>query len=75
MEIKINGIYRHYKGDKYIIEDIATNSETLEQWVIYRGLYGAHQLWIRPLSMFFDEVDDNQQKYRFELIDIKSVRE
>lgn len=74
-EIKINGIYKHYKGDYYIVLDIAYHSETLEKMIIYRGLYGDNKLWSRPYDTFFDEVNKNGQKLRFELQDIKSVRE
>ena len=38
-ELKINGIYRHYKGDLYYVEDIAYHSETQEKLVVYRALY------------------------------------
>lgn len=72
MEVKIKGIYRHYKGDYYIVEDIAINSESLEKVVVYRALYEDNTLWVRPYDMFFDEVNKNGQKYRFELQDIKS---
>ena len=48
-EIKIKGIYRHYKGDYYIVEDIAQDCETLEKLVIYRALYSNSELWVRPL--------------------------
>ncbi len=72
MEVKIKGIYRHYKGDYYIVEDIATHSETLEKMVVYRALYEDSPLWVRPYDMFLDEVNKNEQKYRFELQDIKS---
>jgi len=73
-KIKIKGIYKHFKGDYYIVEDIAYNSETLEKMIIYRGLYGNNKLWCRPYDTFFDEVNKNKQKYRFELQNIKSVR-
>ena len=51
-EIKINRIYRHYKGDMYLIEDVGYNSENGEKMVIYRSLYGDGKLWIRPYNMF-----------------------
>lgn len=77
-ELKIKGIYKHFKGDYYLVEDIAKYSETGEDVVIYRKLYEDGALWVRPKDMFLEEVDhekypDVKQKYRFELQDIKSV--
>ena len=74
--LKINGIYRHFKGNYYIVVDIANHSETKEQYVVYRQLYGEGKLWIRPLNMFLSEVDhekypDVTQNMRFELIKIE----
>lgn len=71
-EVKIHGIYKHFKGKMYIVEDIAIHSETEEKMVVYRALYGNNQLWVRPYNMFISEVDhqkypDIKQKYRFEL--------
>lgn len=73
--IKIKGIYKHYKGDLYIVEDIAYHSETQEKLVIYRALYDDNKLWARPYNMFLEEVNKNGQKYRFELQNIKSLNE
>lgn len=58
-----------------MVEDIAYHSETEEKLVIYRALYGENTLWVRPYSMFLEEVNKNGQKYRFELQDIQSVNE
>lgn len=74
-ELKIHGIYKHFKGDLYLVEDIIYHSETNEKMVAYRALYGDNSLWCRPYDMFFEEVNKNGQKYRFELQDIKSVKE
>lgn len=72
--IKVHGIYKHYKGNLYIVEDIIYHSETGEKMVAYRALYGDNRLWCRPYKMFLDEVNKNGQKYRFELQKIESVR-
>lgn len=68
-EVKIKGVYRHYKGNLYMVEDIAYHSETEEKLVVYRALYGNHTVWVRPYHMFLEEVNKNGQKYRFELQD------
>ena len=77
-ELKVNGIYKHFKGDYYIVLDVAIHSETKDKYVVYRGLYGENELYIRPIDMFLSEVDHNKypnvkQKYRFELQEIESV--
>jgi hypothetical protein len=66
------GLYRHYKGGEYHVIDLAQHSETEEQLVVYRPLYGEQKLWVRPYEMFFEQVTvDNQLVDRFKWI--KSV--
>lgn len=77
-ELKLKKIYRHFKGDLYLVEDVAKHSETDEEYVIYRKLYGDCSLWIRPKELFLSPVDrekypDCEQEYRFQLIEINSV--
>lgn len=77
MELKMKGIYKHFKGDYYIVEDIAIHSETKEKYVVYRALYGDNTLYIRPYEMFLSKVDkqkypDVKQEYRFELQNIET---
>lgn len=67
------GIYKHYKGNLYEVIGVAHHSETLEEMVVYRALYksqfGENSLWVRPLKMFIEYVENNGEKVkRFELI-------
>ncbi len=75
MKVIKNRIYKHFKGDLYLVEDIGIHSETLEKYIIYRALYGDSKLWVRPFNEFFEIVNKNGQKYRFELQNIKSKKE
>ncbi len=51
------GLYRHYKGNDYRVLGLARHSETLEPVVVYRALYGAGGLWVRPADMFLETVE------------------
>lgn len=67
--IVVGGIYQHYKGMHYEIIGIARHSESLEELVVYRALYGKNDLWVRPLQMFLDEiVFEDKLLSRFRLV-------
>jgi len=64
------GIYQHYKGPYYRVMDVARHSETEEELVIYRALYGEKGMWARPLSMFTETIElDGLTKPRFAYVD------
>ena len=78
MELQKGKVYRHFKGDLYLVEDIARHTETDEEMVIYRALYGDSILYARPKDMFCSKVDKEKypfvtQEYRFELAQVESV--
>ena len=66
--IRIGGRYEHYKGMPYRLIAVARHSETLEELVVYQALYGDGDLWVRPLSMFTENVvveDQEHPRFRF----------
>jgi hypothetical protein len=63
------GRYRHYKGQEYEVLGVAKHSETEEDLVVYRPLYGKGELWVRPLQMFVEKVvKEEGEVARFEYI-------
>lgn len=74
-ELKLGGIYRHYKGKNYKVLDLARHSETLEWLVLYECLYPNPEgkLWVRPMAMFLEKVEiDGKLVQRFQYVgDIK----
>ncbi|MGL5830710.1 MAG: DUF1653 domain-containing protein [Candidatus Altimarinota bacterium] len=67
MDIKVGSKYRHYKGQEYLIIGLARHSDTLEEFVVYQGLYdsqefGQQPLWIRPKNIFEETVEINGEK-------------
>ena len=70
-KLELNRVYKHFKGDLYLVLDVAINTETAKKMVVYRALYGENALYVRDYDMFISEVDHNKypdvkQKYRFE---------
>lgn len=58
------GKYRHFKGNEYEVLYLARHSETMEEMVVYRALYGQHGIWVRPASMWNELVERNGTVYR-----------
>lgn len=73
-ELKINGVYRHYKNKLYQVIGVGHHTETLEELVFYRALYnseefGSEALWVRPKDMFLETVEvEGKQVPRFTLV-------
>lgn len=64
------GVYRHFKGNRYEVLELARHSETAEQYVVYRALYGDGGIWVRPLAMFEETIVHNGKRVaRFSLDD------
>ena len=77
MEVLINRIYKHFKGDYYLVEDVVYHSESKEKMVLYRALYGSGLRYVRPYDMFLSKVDKEkyplvEQEYRFQLQELES---
>ena len=68
-QVIINGKYKHYKGNEYIVLGVARHSETLEELVVYQAQYKDKLIWVRPLDMFLENTEvDGKQIPRFECI-------
>lgn len=66
------GIYQHYKGNQYEVLGVALHSETLEELVIYKALYGEGLIWARPLSMFLETVQvEGKEIERFRFVEVQ----
>ena len=76
-DVEVGRTYRHFKGNMYLIKEMALHSETLEEYVVYQALDGDKKTYIRPKEMFLEKADvtreDNifKQEYRFEQVDVK----
>lgn len=68
-ELVIGGIYKHYKGNEYKVIGVAKHSETLQEMVVYRALYGEMGLWVRPKTMFLETIEkDGKEIERFAFV-------
>ncbi|MCI6254668.1 DUF1653 domain-containing protein [Eubacterium coprostanoligenes] len=68
MNIKL-GKYRHFKGNEYEVIAIAKHSETLEEMVVYKALYGDGDIWVRPAKMWDETIERDDKTFkRFEYI-------
>lgn len=66
MEMPLPGLYRHFKGNEYELLYIAKHSETLEEMVVYRALYGEGGIWVRPAAMWSEHISrDGYEGPRF----------
>ena len=63
LKIKTNAVYKHYKGAYYEILDIAEHSETHEPMVVYQNIDNRNLTWVRPASMWFDEVKPGVKRF------------
>lgn len=74
MSIRL-GVYRHFKGKYYQVLGVARHSETLEELVVYRALYGERGLWVRPASMWNELVErDGKTVPRFTFVEEENAR-
>ncbi|MBR3523485.1 MAG: DUF1653 domain-containing protein [Bacilli bacterium] len=78
-KLKLNTIYKHFKGNLYLVIDVVVDSESGRDMVLYRALYDDLKLYVRPMDMFLSEVDHDKypeikQKYRFEEYSIERER-
>ena len=73
-------LVKHFKGKLYLVVDVAKHSETMEELVVYKALYGDFGMFVRPKEMFLSEVDKEKypqckQRYRFEEVNNNDMKE
>jgi hypothetical protein len=73
-KLLLGGKYKHYQGNLYEVLAVARHSESLEEIVVYRALYGEKDVWARPLKMFLEEVSiEGKRQPRFSLISSEDI--
>ena len=73
MDVLVGRVYKHFKGNYYLVLNIALNTETNEKMVIYKALYGDGEVFARPYDSFVEKISNENQEHRFELQNIKSA--
>lgn len=66
--------WKHYKGGVYKILHVGLHTEFMEEMVVYRSISDDSKVWIRPLSMWNDIINEETGQKRFEPYDMPKFK-